>query len=62
MASTENRLDLTQRSSIEKRIANGLVSAADSHGPITRANVSSAAKRIFSELKAEAREQRRRRA
>jgi hypothetical protein len=58
MASSQNRLDLTQRTAIEKRIVGALVAAADAHGPITRATVSSAAKRVFSELKAEARAQR----
>jgi len=57
--SHENNLDLTRRSPIEKRIVSAIVSAVDAHGPVTRDNVSSAAKRVYSELKAEAREQRR---
>jgi hypothetical protein len=49
-------VDLTDRSAIERRIAGALTAAIDAHGPIVRRNVSSGAKRVYSELKAASRE------
>lgn len=43
---------LADRSKVERAIGGAIKSAVDSHGPITRANYSGAAKRIYSALKA----------
>lgn len=48
-------LDLSDRGRVESSIAGALKMAVDAHGPITRANVSSAAKRVVSNLKGIAR-------
>jgi hypothetical protein len=57
-----NPLSLVDRSSVERGIANALKMAIEAHGPITAENRTSAAKRIYSFLKAEARQQARSRA
>lgn len=43
---------LEDRAAVERAIGGALTSAIDAHGPITRANRSSAAKRVYSTLKA----------
>ena len=43
-------LELQGRSEIEKEIVGALKCAMDSHGPITRENVNSAAKRVYKAL------------
>lgn len=43
-------LKLQSRSEIEKEIVGALKNAIDSHGPITRVNVHSAAKRVYKAL------------
>jgi hypothetical protein len=50
-------LDLEDRSRIERLLVGSITSAVDAHGSITRANVSSAAKRVYGTLKAAARSQ-----
>lgn len=44
-------LNLSRRSEIEKAINGALISAVDAHGPIERANVHVASKRMFGALK-----------
>lgn len=46
---------MNDRAAVERQIVGALKSTIDAHGPITRENVSSAAKRIVSELKAKER-------
>jgi predicted RNase H-like HicB family nuclease len=56
-ALTRNVLDLADRSRIERELVGAIRSVVDAHGPLTRANAHSAAKRAYSSLKAMAREQ-----
>lgn len=53
-----NLVDIGNRSQIESAIAGALKATIDAHGPITRENRPSAAKRIYGELKSIARQQR----
>lgn len=46
---------MNDRPAVERQVVGALKSTIDAHGPITRANVSSAAKRIVSALKAKER-------
>lgn len=48
------KLDFKHRQKIEKIINGALQSAIDAHGPITNKNKNSATKRIYGQLKAEA--------
>jgi len=50
-------LNIENRSKIEKMICGALQSAIDAHGPITKDNKNSAAKRILGQLRSEAKEQ-----
>jgi len=51
-------LELRNRSEIEREIVGALKSAMDAHGPITPANVNSAAKRVYKTLGSLAKRQR----
>ena len=50
-------IDLSDRSAIERRIVGALRTAIAAHGPIDHNYISSAAKRVYGELKAARREQ-----
>lgn len=51
------KVEIQNRSVVEKRIAGALRSAIDQHGPITPLTLGSATKRVFAVLKVLAREQ-----
>jgi len=53
-----NTLNLENRAQVERMIAGALLNAIHSHGSITPDNRSSAAKRVYSQLKALAKAQR----
>jgi len=56
----KNVLDISDRSSVESRLAGALKNTIYAHGPITKDWVASAAKRMYGQLKGMAREQHRR--
>jgi hypothetical protein len=53
-----NALDLEDRSDVESKIVAALRNAIDAHGIITKENASSAAKRVYGQMKNLARQQR----
>lgn len=55
--SSMTKLDMENRSLVERQIAGALKSTIRAHGPIDNFWVGSAAKRIYGQLKAIAREQ-----